>query len=170
MQSAKDSFFMALRERLVALDPQRTVTANGTTRPAIIVAENEVVIPVEPQPDAFYVEWGGVQPVEGKGLSWPLLAMECTVSYHTVGKVESGVDRGRTLARLDNELLSVLQPSRTRKRDYAQTPSVDLGTNVVWTAPTFGEVTGGDGGRAAAQPRLERRVSLRILFFPEVHP
>jgi len=64
MQFAKDSFYMALRERLASSNPQRTVTLNGATRPAVVVAENELVIPVEPLPDAFYIEWGAAQAVE----------------------------------------------------------------------------------------------------------
>ena len=61
MQFAKDSFYMALRDRLASLNPQRTVTVNGVSRPAVIVAENEVVVPVEPLPDTFYIEWGAAQ-------------------------------------------------------------------------------------------------------------
>ena len=40
MQFAKDSFFLALQQRLAGLNPQRTVTLNGTTVPAVVVAEN----------------------------------------------------------------------------------------------------------------------------------
>ena len=41
MQPTKDSFYIALRDRLVAVDPNRTVTLDGATRPAIAVMENE---------------------------------------------------------------------------------------------------------------------------------
>ncbi len=110
MQFAKDSFYMALRERLASLNPQRTVTLNGATRPAVIVAENELVIPVEPLPDAFYIEWAASQTVEGQAGSRALMAMDCVISHHTLGTVESGVDRGRTLAALDMELIGICQP------------------------------------------------------------
>ena len=40
MQFAKDSFFLALQQRLAALNPARTVTLNGATVPAILVVEN----------------------------------------------------------------------------------------------------------------------------------
>ena len=43
MQSAKDSFYVSLRDRLAQYDPQRTATIDGVTRPAIAVVENEPV-------------------------------------------------------------------------------------------------------------------------------
>ena len=173
MQFAKDSFYMALRERLASLNPQRTVTLNGATRPAVVVAENELVIPVEPLPDAFYIEWGAAQAVETGTRT--LIAMDCMISHHTFGTVESGVDRGRTLTALEMELMSICQPLRTAKCDFTQTPSVDLGTNVFWTAPQFDSITGSNGPRREALPgktqsvRLERRALLKVFFFSEVN-
>lgn len=174
MQFTKDSFYMALRERLAALNPQRTVTLNGATRPAVIVAENELVIPVDPLPDAFYIEWGAAQTVQPQAGSRALMAMECMISHHTFGTVESGVDRGRTLAALDTELMSICQPQRTSKRDFTQVPSIDLGTSILWTALELGVVTGSDGPNNEALPgksqsvRLERRARVTVFFFPEV--
>src|SRR5689334_17669615 len=124
MQFAKDSFYMALRERLASLNPQRTVTLNGATRPAVIVAENELVIPVEPLPDAFYIEWAAARAVDNHSGSRALMSVDCVISHHTVGTVESGVDRGRTLAALDMELTGICQPARTSKRDFTRTPSL----------------------------------------------
>ena len=37
MQAAKDSFFMALRDRLMALNPARTVNLDGVSVPGILV-------------------------------------------------------------------------------------------------------------------------------------
>jgi hypothetical protein len=174
MQFTKDSFYMALLERLVSLNPLQTITLNGTTRPAIVVAENELVIPVAPVSDAFYIEWGTAQTVQRQTGSRGLMEMECVISYHTFGTVESGVDRGRTLGKLDMELLSICQPPRTSKRDYTQSPSVDLGTSILWTTPSLGKVSGGDAAKNEGLPRgsegvrLERSASLRVFFFPEV--
>jgi hypothetical protein len=176
MQFTKDSFYMTLLERLVALNPEQTVTLNGTTRPAIIVAENELVIPIVPLPDAFYIEWGAAQVVQSSTLNKGLMAMECLISYHTFGTVEAGVDRGRTLASLDMELLGICQPAWAGKRDYAQAPSVDLGTRISWTQPSLGKVSGGEASTNQSLPRrsegarLERSASLRVFFFPEVDP
>ncbi len=175
MQFTKDSFYMALLARLVALNPQRTVTLNGATRPALIVAENELVIPVEPLPDAFYIEWGAVAAVKQQTGSRALMAMDCVISHHTFGTVESGVDRGRTLAALDTELLSICQPPRTSKRDYTQTPSVDLGTNILWTVPELGKVSGSEALQNMGLPRgsegvrLERIATMKVFFFAEVN-
>jgi hypothetical protein len=169
MQFAKDSFYMALRERLVALNPQRTVTVNGATRPALIVAENEAVVPVEPLPDAFYIEWGAAKIGLRQTNDNPLVEMECIISHHTFGTVESGVDRGRSLAKLDSELLSICQPQRTTKRDFTRAPSVDLGTEIFWTIPELGEVSGIIAHENTSQRvRLERKSQLKLFFFPEV--
>jgi hypothetical protein len=170
MQFTKDSFYMTLLTRLTSVNPLRTVTLNGTTRPAIIVAENELVIPVEPLPDAFYIEWGGLEALERQTGSRALMAMGCTISYHTLGTVQSGVDRGRALAELDTEILSICQPQHTEKRDYTQAPSLDMGTGISWTTPKFSEVTGVDARyKTNLAPRLERKATLSVLFFPEVN-
>jgi len=175
MQFTKDSFYMALLQRLVSLNPNQTVTLNGTTRPAIIVAENELVIPVEPLPDAFYIEWGAAQLAKQQASSRPLMEMDCVISYHTFGTVESGVDRGRTLGALDMELLSICQPPWTSKRDYTQSPSADLGTDILWSMPNLGKVSGSEAPPNEGLPRgtegvrLERSASLKVFFFPEVN-
>jgi len=175
MQFTKDSFYMTLLERFMALNPRQTITLNGTTRPAIVVAENEIVVPVVPLPDAFYIEWGAAQSVVQQAGSRTLMAMECIISYHTFGTVESGVDRGRALAALDVELLSICQPPWTSKRDYTQTPSIDLGTAISWSQPLLGKVAGSEAPKTEGLPRgsegirLERAASLTVFFFSEVN-
>lgn len=175
MQFTKDSFYMTLLNRLVAINPPQMITLNGTTRPALVVAENELVVPVVPLPDAFYIEWGAAAPVHRQMGNQALLAMDCVISYHTFGTVKSGVDRGRALAGLDMELLGICQPPWTSKRDYTRTPSVDLGTRVFWTQPDFGKVSGSEAAKNEGLPRgtegvrLERSVSLKVFFFPEVN-
>jgi hypothetical protein len=174
MQYAKDSFYMALLQRLVALNPAQTVTVNGVTRPALIVAENELVVPVVPVPDAFYIEWGAAQVVQRQMNSRALFAMECVISYHTYGTVQSGVDRGRALAALDMELMAICQPPWTAKQDFTQTPSVNLGSDVVWSIPALGKVAGSEAPTQEGLPRgtegvrLERIASLKVFFFSEV--
>jgi hypothetical protein len=175
MQFTKDSFYMALLQRLVSLNPLQTVTLEGTTRPAIIVAENELVISAPPVSDAFYIEWGAAQMVPRQVGDRGLMEMECLISYHTLGTVQSGVDRGRALAALDMELLSICEPPRTSKRDYTRSPSVDLGTGILWTTPSLSKVSGSDAAKNEGLPRgnegvrLERSASLKIFFFPEVN-
>ena len=174
MQYTKDSFYMALLQRMESLYPQQTVTVNGITRPALIVAENELAIPVVPLPDAFYIEWGVAQVASTQAGDRALMAMECVISHHTFGSTQSGVDRGRALAALDMELIAICQPQWASKRDYTQTPSVDLGTNIFWTFPAFGKVVGSEALRNEGLPRLsegvrlERSASLKVFFFSEV--
>ena len=169
MQFAKDSFYMALRERLAALNPQRVVLLNGVARPAVIVAENEAVVPVEPLPDAFYIEWGAVKVTARHSSPKPLMGIDCVISHHTLGTVDSEVDRGRTLAELDTELLSICHPSHTAKQDFTQAPSVSLGTFVFWTAPELGDASGIIARESTnKRVQLERKTKLTVFFFPEV--
>jgi|SRR5579864_852421 len=173
MQYTKDTFYITLRNRLATLNPSRVISVDGTTRPAIVVAENEAVIPVRPLPDTFYLEWGQAQPVPQHLGDHPIFWFECVISYHTFGTTESGVDRGRSLASLDRDLLNVTQPGTAPKCDYTQTPPANLGTGIVWSTPQLGKIVGGEAPRNEALPRgtagvrLERSASLRVFFFPE---
>src|SRR5207248_434350 len=153
MQFTKDTFYVTLRDRLASLNPLRTISLNGVTRPAVVVAENEMVIPVKPQPDAFYIEWGSATPVPQQIGDRGIYALECVLSYHTFGSVESGVDRGRSLAALDSELLGICQPGAAPKFDYTQTPATDMGSSIVWSTPQFGKVVGSEAPRNEALPR-----------------
>jgi hypothetical protein len=97
------------------------------------------------------------------------------------------VDRGRTLAQLDSELLSICQPPNTEQLDYTQSPTADLGTRVFWNQPSFSEGKGSGlfGGRVSfpervksgvtddaeskQDARVERKARLTIFFFSEVN-
>jgi len=175
MQFTKDTFYITLRDRLAAFNPALTIMLNGVARPAVVAAENELVVPVRPQPDAFYLEWGPAQAVPQQTGDRALFALECLVSYHTFGTVESGVDRGRSLAALDTALITICQPGTTPKLDYTQTPPAGLGTNIVWSVPQLGKVTGSESPRGEALPRgssgvrLERTASVKVFFFAEMN-
>jgi len=170
MQAAKDSFYMALRERLAALNPARTIVVDGETRPAIVVRENTEPHFAAAQPEAFYLDWGAVQVVEG---TRPIIGMECEVWYASEGASQTGVDRGRTLAEMDDELVRICAPPCTEMRDYRQSPSLDLGSGVFWTMPVLGSAPGlgpiQKQARGASDGVLERRAQMRVCFFlPEV--
>src|SRR5271154_7162318 len=113
MQFAKDSFFIALQQRLAGLNPARTVTINGTTVPAMLVVENLPPASVEPQPNTFYIEWGGASVIAGHAGDAALMSLQCLISYYTLGTTQSMVDRGRVLGELDKELLAICQPTNT---------------------------------------------------------
>ena len=185
MQFAKDSFFLALQQRLAGLNPARTVTVNGATVPALLVVENLPPGSAEPQPNAFYIEWGSAKVNSGGAGTGALMSAQCVISYYTLGTVASMVDRGRVLGQLDDELLGICQPANTEKMDYTQAPSADLGTKVFWDEPTFGQATAsgvedetlayqGRGVRRAMYEqayqdgRVERRATLTVYFFSEV--
>ena len=168
MQFAKDSFSMALRERLAGLNPARIVTLSGAERPAIVVLENEMPTPAELLTECFYLEWGPVRVAEAVSAQRPLCAMECTITYTTRGTVASGVDRGRILGELDRELFMICQPTVTAKYDFSQAPNVDLGSGVFWTLPAV-DATKTTFIRSDHDPAVvEHQAKVTVFFFPEV--
>src|SRR5580700_4439374 len=185
MQFAKDSFFLALQQRLAGLNPARTVTINGATVPAVVVVENLPPSSMEPQPNAFYIEFGTATVMDGHAGDGPLMSLACVISYYTLGTVQSMVDRGRLLGQLDDELLGICQPPSTEKMDYTQSPAADLGTKVFWNQPAFDEAvtagvedeTSAYQGRSARKVlyaqafqdgRVARKAGLTVFFFSEV--
>jgi len=171
MQFAKDSFFLALQQRLAGLNPARTVTVNGATVPAVVVVENLPPMFAEPFPNTFYIEWGAADVIEGHAGNNALMSLDVVISYYTLGSVGSMVDRGRVLGQLDDELLTISQPPNTEKRDYTQSPSADLGTKVFWGSPSFTERTKSgvtDKAESHQDARVERKVRLTIYFHSEV--
>jgi len=161
MQATKDSFYVALRNRLVAVDPQRTITIDGATRPAIVVAENEPPNAAPPLCDAFYLHWGGARaalPAAGT-----LMEMECTIAYRTKGTDQNGnLDRGRGLASLDNDVLAICYPPQTAKCDYCSGAAVPLGSTIFWTQPALSALVN-------APPYIGREITVSVFFYPEVN-
>jgi len=163
MQFAKDSFYVALRDRLAALNPARVVYLDGASRPAVIVAENQAPGSTVPFDNAFYLRWGAARVVPGtQHARRPLMALDCILSYRTSGTEDNSFsDRGRTLAALDLELLSIASPGVTAKQDYSQAPVLDLGSKILWRQPQLSDVEVVGSG-------LRRSAACTILFFPEV--
>lgn len=165
MQFTKDTFYLALRTRLAALDPARTVSVDGISMPAILVTENSPDNSEKPLPETYYLTWGACRPITKHNL----LALDCTISYWTAGTTEAGVDRGRVLGQLDSELIAICHPLSTAKQDYTQSPSLDLGTNIFWTRPVLNQVESADTRDQTGAPSrsLRRTATLTIFFFPE---
>jgi hypothetical protein len=171
MQFAKDSFYMALRTRLAALNPSRTVSVDGVDRTAVSVRENSADNSEAFKPETFYLTWGACRPVPKLQCGpHPLLALECTISYWTAGTSEAGVDRGRVLGQLDTELIAICHPLSTGKQDYTKAPAVDLGTSVFWTPPSIGTGQGEPSLREIKTPSraLLHSAAVTVHFFPEV--
>lgn len=170
MQAAKDSFFMALRERLAGLNPSRTVLVDGVAVPGILVRENMEPQLAEAQAGTFYIDFGAVQVAES---SRPILGIDCRIWYASEGTVAAGVDRGRVLAEMDSELLGICSPPHAEMRDYSQAPSADLGSGVFWTMPSLSAAPGDSPvakqQRGASAARIARFAELKLYFFlPEV--
>lgn len=136
MQSAKDSFFRALQARLALVNPQRTVTVDGVTKPAIVVAENEPFPPAKLFFNTFYIQWIGAPAVrEFAGTLAPRYEQIAQIEYFIQGTSalqKPFADRGRLMAQMDGELVQILFPGHTQKKDHSQPPPADLGSTVQW--------------------------------------
>jgi hypothetical protein len=139
MQNAKDSFYVALRTRLVAVNPGRTFLLRAAVRPGIVVEEAEAPFAQLPT-DVFVLRWLGLG-VE-QNLASPMVAEEAEVLYSTLGtQAFGGLDRGRALTAMDQELVQMLAPFWTPKLNYGAQPAAAMLTNVFWDEPVFGPVT-----------------------------
>ena len=163
MQFSKDSFYIALRTRLAVVNPGRTVTLQGVVRPAVYVVENEPLISAAPPTECFAISFGGAHAVaEMSGAKRPLIALDCEIAYRTAGSATSlNTDRGRTLAALDLELLQICAPPSVAKQNYSVTPSVALGTQVLWQRPQLAAMQ-------QAGDELRRIAKTTVFFYPEM--
>ena len=131
MQNAKDSFYMALRTRLTAINPERTILLRGAVRPGIV------------------------------DLASTMAAEQCEVVYQTCGTQSfGGLDRGRSLSALDEELAAMVQPFYTPKLNFATTPPATMLTRVFWDQPKFGPM-------AIQRDRLSRSASVMVYSYQE---
>ena len=159
MQPTKDSFYIALRDRLVTVNPNRTITLDGATRPAIAVIENEPPSGAPQLCDTFYLRWGSAKPAHVAGL----MAMDCAIAYCTKGSLQNGsLDRGRDLATLDDDLLAICSPAQTTKNDYSSGSPMALGSTIFWTEPVF-------NAAKSRPPYVGREITVTVFFYPEVN-
>jgi hypothetical protein len=158
MQNAKDSFYMALRARLVTINPERTILLRGAVRPGILVEEAEA--PFSQYPDDVYVlRWLGL--AADMDLASTMAAEQCEVVYQTCGTQSfGGLDRGRALSAMDEEVLGMVQPFYTPKLNYTATPPAAMLTKVFWGEPAFSPVV-------VQRDRLSRSVSMVVYSYQE---
>jgi hypothetical protein len=136
MQNAKDSFYMALRTRLATINPERTILLRGAVRPGILAEEAEAPFS-QPPNDVFVLRWLGLGVDFDLGST--MAAEQCEVIYQTCGTQSfGGLDRGRSLSEMDEELTAMVQPFYTAKLNYTTTPPAAMLTNVFWDEPGFG--------------------------------
>lgn len=161
MQAAKDTFYIALRDRLVQLNPALTITIDGATRPAIVVEENEPPTSVERQNDAFYLQWDAAEAVHSANST--LMSMECVIAYTSEGERETGgVGRGRGLSALDSVLLAICSPPHAHKYDYSTGAPVELGSVIFWSPPVLKEPK-------TETAQVGREAHITVFFYPEVN-
>jgi hypothetical protein len=158
MEYAKDTFYIAMRTRLATLNPERTMLLRAVQRPGILVEEAEAAT-AQIAADVFVLRWTGLK--TDSELPSALYSMDCEVHYTTAGTAtNAGLDRGRALAEMDKELLSILQPSWAQNMNYALTPAAVLGTRVFWTPPVFSEAI-------VLRERLTRVAKVTVFAFEE---
>jgi hypothetical protein len=158
MQNAKDSFYMALRTRLTAINPARTILLRGAVRPGILVEEAEAPFPQLPN-DVFVLRWLGL--ATDMDLSCTMAAAECEILYQTCGTQSfGGLDRGRALSEMDEEVLAMIQPFCTPKLNYTATPPAAMLTQVFWDEPGFGPIV-------VLRDRLSRSAKITVYSYQE---
>jgi hypothetical protein len=158
MQNAKDSFYMALRTRLIAINPERTVLLRGAVRPGILVEEAEAPFSQIPN-DVFVLRWLGLS--VDVDLASTMTGEQCEVLYQTCGTQSfGGLDRGRSLSQMDEELTAILQPFHTQKLNYTATPPAGMLTQVFWDEPGFGPI-------AIQRDRLSRSANVMVYSYQE---
>jgi hypothetical protein len=158
MQNAKDTFYIVLRNRLATINPERTVTLRGIVRPGILVEEAEAPM-AQLLPDVFVLRWTKL--AADTQLPSILATMTCEIHYATAGtQANSGLDRGRALEEMDDELLRMLCPSSAPKMNYTQTPAAQTGTNVFWTQAVFAP-------EATTRERVGRVATIEVFAFQE---
>ncbi|MEO8726273.1 MAG: hypothetical protein ABI383_09120 [Acidobacteriaceae bacterium] len=134
IQAAKDSLYVALRDRLQVINPNRIALIGGTTRIAIAM---EAALQSEADktiPGVFYVSFGKEEAVaDAAPAGGVLVKVECIVKYGAVAIPNSHAEAD--LSEMDGELLAAMMPTTTGLSDYSQTNSAALGDRVYWTMP-----------------------------------
>lgn len=164
MQNAKDTFYEALRSRIAAGNPERTVVLRGQIRPGVLVEENELVTTVT-IPDCFRLRWDEAS-VDGTN-AMPLVALRCEILYETAGTAgNGGMDRGRALAAMDAELAAAVNacPQFVVKQSYAALANggsaAAMSTNVWWDDAAF-------GAAQVKADRLARTATVMVMSYQE---
>jgi hypothetical protein len=158
MQNAKDSFYMALRTRLTTINPERTILLRGAVRPGILVEDAEA--PFSQCPDDVYVlRWLGM--AADMDLAMTMAAEQCEIVYQTCGTQSfGGLDRGRALSAMDEEVLAMVQPYWTPKLNYSAAPPGAMLTQVFWDEPVFSPIV-------IQRDRLGRTASVVVYSYQE---
>lgn len=158
MENAKDTFYITLRNRLATVNPNRTMVLRAVTRPGILVEEAEAPVAELPL-DVFVLRWTKL--AADAELPSILAQLTCEIHYATAGtQANAGLDRGRALEAMDEELLQLLCPSSTLKVNYAQSPAARMGTSIFWSQAIFAPAT-------TVRERMGRVAAVNVFAFQE---
>jgi hypothetical protein len=158
MQNAKDTFYITLRNRLTTVNPSRTMMLRAVTRPGILVEEAEAPTAELPL-DIFVLRWTKLD--ADTQLPAILTQMTCEIHYATSGtQANAGLDRGRALEEMDDEVLRLLWPASTMKMNYTQTPAAEMGTSIFWSQAIFAPAT-------TVRERIGRVATVNVFAFQE---
>jgi len=147
-----------MRNRLAALNPERTILVRGAVRPGIVVEEAEAPFAQLPG-DVFVVRWLGLG--VDVDLASSLIVQESEIVYCTCGSQSfGGLDRGRALSVMDTEVVALLQPFHTPKMSYTLMPPVPMLTQVFWDEPVFTPCV-------TQRDRLSRSVKVMVYSYQE---
>jgi hypothetical protein len=90
-----------------------------------------------------------------------LASMTCEIHYATAGTRDNmGLDRGRALEAMDDELLQMLYPASAVKMNYTQAPAAQMGTSIFWSQAAF-------VAEAMTHERVGRVVTVEVFAFQE---
>jgi hypothetical protein len=150
MQATKDTLFRTLQTRLAAVNPARAIVVDGATRPAVIVAENEVYPPPKLFFNTFYIHWLGAPRVRSFSATLaPRYLLLAQLEYFLQGSAQLQrpfADRGRLMGQMDRELIEILFPGFAQKTDYSGATPLPLGSQIHWSwTPDFRTVVDGGG-------------------------
>lgn len=158
MENAKDSFYLALRNALAVLNPLRVFVLRGVQRPGIMVEENESTIAIA-VPDIFVLRWTDLSVDDQHSL--PLAQQVCEIHYWSEGTSTSGgMDRGRLLAAMDEELTQLLSARNAAKQNFSIRPPSPLSTRIFWSAASF-------GAAVTNKNRLSRLATVTVYSYEE---
>lgn len=149
---------MALRTRLATVNPDRTTLLRGAVRPGILVEEAEAPFSQLPN-DVFVLRWLGLG--ADLDLASTLIAEECEITYQTCGTQSfGGLDRGRSLSAMDEELVAMLQPFYAPKMNYTVQPPAAMPTQIFWDEPGFTPTV-------SQRDRLSRSAKVMVYSYQE---
>ena len=128
----KTSFYMALRNRLAVVNPERTIMCAERYGRGSWWRRRRRLSASCRRTCLCCAGWAWA-----RTSTWPpTVAAECEILYQTCGsQAFGGLDRGRALSQMDEELMAMLQPFYTPKLNYTATPPAAMLTQVFWDEP-----------------------------------